>query len=158
MLPIWTQCLACCIKTSGRSKCPSVHLLPGPFHILATLSVRREFRLTLKRCMLWSLGLHQKTRRNCAAFLGWQAITGSLSNISASYPSHLLTCSKRTSHSVGHKSMTRHSSVSKLLLVRRQCNALNLGVEFFLLFSHQIRALLSFLFPRLLPLPNFKPV
>jgi hypothetical protein len=38
------------------------------------------------------------------------------------------------------------------------CNALNLGVEFFLLFSHQIRALLSFLFPRLLPLPNFKPV
>jgi hypothetical protein len=28
------------------------------------------------------------------------------------------------------------------------CNALNLGVEFFLLFSHQIRALLSFLFPR----------
>jgi hypothetical protein len=27
------------------------------------------------------------------------------------------------------------------------CNALNLGVEFFLLFSHQIRALLSFLFP-----------
>jgi hypothetical protein len=38
------------------------------------------------------------------------------------------------------------------------CNALNLGVEFFLLFSHQIRALLSFLFPRLLLLPNFKPV
>jgi hypothetical protein len=38
------------------------------------------------------------------------------------------------------------------------CNALNLGVEFFLLFSHQIRALLSFLFPRLLFLPNFKPV
>jgi hypothetical protein len=28
-----------------------------------------------------------------------------------------------------------------------RCNALNLGVEFFLLFSHQIRALLSFLFP-----------
>jgi hypothetical protein len=28
----------------------------------------------------------------------------------------------------------------------RNCNALNLGVEFFLLFSHQIRALLSFLF------------
>jgi hypothetical protein len=27
-----------------------------------------------------------------------------------------------------------------------KCNALNLGVEFFLLFSHQIRALLSFLF------------
>jgi hypothetical protein len=40
----------------------------------------------------------------------------------------------------------------------RACNALNLGVEFFLLFSHQIRALLSFLFPRLLLLPNFKPV
>jgi hypothetical protein len=39
-----------------------------------------------------------------------------------------------------------------------KCNTLNLGVEFFLLFSHQIRALLSFLFPRLLPLPNFKPV
>jgi hypothetical protein len=39
-----------------------------------------------------------------------------------------------------------------------RCNALNLGVEFFLLFSHQIRALLSFLFPRLLFLPNFKPV
>jgi hypothetical protein len=38
------------------------------------------------------------------------------------------------------------------------CNALNLGVEFFLLFSHQIWALLSFLFPRLLLLPNFKPV
>jgi hypothetical protein len=38
------------------------------------------------------------------------------------------------------------------------CNALNLGVEFFLLFSHQIRALLSLLFPRLLLLPNFKPV
>jgi hypothetical protein len=38
------------------------------------------------------------------------------------------------------------------------CNALNLGVEFFLLFSHQIRALLSFLFPRLLLLPNFKLV
>jgi hypothetical protein len=38
------------------------------------------------------------------------------------------------------------------------CNALNLGVEFFLLFSHQIRALPSFLFPRLLLLPNFKPV
>jgi hypothetical protein len=29
-----------------------------------------------------------------------------------------------------------------------RCNALNLGVEFFLLFSHQIRALFSFLFPR----------
>jgi hypothetical protein len=27
-----------------------------------------------------------------------------------------------------------------------KCNALNLGVDFFLLFSHQIRALLSFLF------------
>jgi hypothetical protein len=40
----------------------------------------------------------------------------------------------------------------------RDCNALNLGVEFFLLSSHQIRALLSFLFPRLLLLPNFKPV
>jgi hypothetical protein len=38
------------------------------------------------------------------------------------------------------------------------CNALNLGAEFFLLFSHQIRALLSFLFPRLLLLSNFKPV
>jgi hypothetical protein len=33
-----------------------------------------------------------------------------------------------------------------------------LGVEFFLLFSHQIRVLLSFLFPASLPLPNFKPV
>jgi hypothetical protein len=41
---------------------------------------------------------------------------------------------------------------------REICNALNLGVEFFLLFSHQIRALLSFLFPRLPLLPNFKPV
>jgi hypothetical protein len=39
---------------------------------------------------------------------------------------------------------------------RPHCNALNLGVEFFLLFSHQIRALLSFLFPRLLPLPQFQ--
>jgi hypothetical protein len=38
------------------------------------------------------------------------------------------------------------------------CNALNLGVEFFLLFSHQIRALLSFLFLVSLLLPNFKPV
>jgi hypothetical protein len=28
----------------------------------------------------------------------------------------------------------------------RRCNALNLGVDFFLLFSHQIRVLLSFLF------------
>jgi hypothetical protein len=28
-----------------------------------------------------------------------------------------------------------------------KCNALNLGVDFFLLFIHQIRALLSFLFP-----------
>jgi hypothetical protein len=27
------------------------------------------------------------------------------------------------------------------------CNALNLGVEFFLCFTHQIQALLSFLFP-----------
>jgi hypothetical protein len=27
-----------------------------------------------------------------------------------------------------------------------ECNALNLGVEFFLLFTHQIQALLSFLF------------
>jgi hypothetical protein len=27
------------------------------------------------------------------------------------------------------------------------CNALNLGVEFFLIFTHQIRVLLSFLFP-----------
>jgi hypothetical protein len=27
-----------------------------------------------------------------------------------------------------------------------RCNALNLGVEFFLLFSHQIQVLLSFLF------------
>jgi hypothetical protein len=34
------------------------------------------------------------------------------------------------------------------LLSMAHCNALNLGVEFFLLFSHQIRALLSFLFPR----------
>jgi ribonuclease HI len=42
--------------------------------------------------------------------------------------------------------------------VRSSCNALNLGVEFFLLFSHQIRALLSFLFPVSLLLPNFKPV
>jgi hypothetical protein len=32
------------------------------------------------------------------------------------------------------------------ILGRLICNALNLGVEFFLLFSHQIRALLSFLF------------
>jgi hypothetical protein len=40
----------------------------------------------------------------------------------------------------------------------RLCNTLNLGVEFFLLFSHQIRALLSFLFPVSLLLPNFKPV
>jgi hypothetical protein len=38
------------------------------------------------------------------------------------------------------------------------CNALNLGVEFFLLFSHQIRALLSFLFLVSLLPPNFKLV
>jgi hypothetical protein len=31
--------------------------------------------------------------------------------------------------------------------MRHHCNALNLGVEFFLLFTHQIQALLSFLFP-----------
>ena len=36
------------------------------------------------------------------------------------------------------------------------CNALNLGVEFFLLFSHQIRALLSFLFPRFAPFTQFQ--
>ena len=70
MLPIWTQCLAYCVKTSGRSKCSSVHLLPGPFHISATLSVRREFRLTLKRCLLWSLGLHQKNTKELRSFLG----------------------------------------------------------------------------------------
>jgi hypothetical protein len=29
----------------------------------------------------------------------------------------------------------------------RRCNALNLGVDFFLLFTHQIQVLLSFLFP-----------
>jgi hypothetical protein len=41
------------------------------------------------------------------------------------------------------------SQLKKCLRVpEEQCNALNLGVEFFLLFSHQIRALLSFLFPR----------
>jgi hypothetical protein len=39
-----------------------------------------------------------------------------------------------------------------------RCNALNLGVDFFLLFPHQIRALLSFLFPISLLPPNFKPV
>jgi hypothetical protein len=38
------------------------------------------------------------------------------------------------------------SIASKALSVPR-CNALNLGVEFFLLFTHQIQALLSFLFP-----------
>jgi hypothetical protein len=32
------------------------------------------------------------------------------------------------------------------ILLDHLCNALNLGVEFFLLFSHQIRVLLSFLF------------
>jgi hypothetical protein len=31
--------------------------------------------------------------------------------------------------------------------VKGKCNALNLGVEFFLLFTHQIQALLPFLFP-----------
>jgi hypothetical protein len=36
------------------------------------------------------------------------------------------------------------------------CNALNLGVEFFFLFSHQIRALLSFLFPRFAPSSQFQ--
>jgi hypothetical protein len=43
-------------------------------------------------------------------------------------------------------------------LLKPLCNALNLVVEFFLLFSHQIRALLSFLFPVSLLPPNFKPV
>jgi hypothetical protein len=32
-------------------------------------------------------------------------------------------------------------------IIEHRCNALNLGVEFFLLFTHQIQALLSFLFP-----------
>jgi hypothetical protein len=40
----------------------------------------------------------------------------------------------------------------------RACNTLNLGVEFFLLFTHQIQVLLSFLFPVSLLLPNFKAV
>jgi hypothetical protein len=52
----------------------------------------------------------------------------------------------------------RRRALRQHLPAAEECNALNLGVEFFLLFSHQIRALLSFLFPRLLPLPNFKPV
>jgi hypothetical protein len=42
-----------------------------------------------------------------------------------------------------HRSSSRSSRSSHKYLM---CNALNLGVEFFLLFSHQIRALLSFLF------------
>jgi hypothetical protein len=49
-------------------------------------------------------------------------------------------------------------SVFILSLQSQGCNALNLGVEFFLLFSHQIRALLSFLFSVSLLPPNFKPV
>ena len=53
---------------------------------------------------------------------------------------------------------TLSKSVGFMKLEADICNALNLGVEFFLLFPHQIRALLSFLFPRLLLLPNFKPV
>jgi hypothetical protein len=36
---------------------------------------------------------------------------------------------------------------SYMILKMPRCNALNLGVEFFLLFTHQIQALLSFLFP-----------
>jgi hypothetical protein len=44
---------------------------------------------------------------------------------------------------------TREEGVPKSLCVVGSmglCNALNLGVEFFLLFTHQIQALLSFLF------------
>jgi hypothetical protein len=50
-------------------------------------------------------------------------------------------------------SWARMSGLSILVCV---CNALNLGVEFFLLFSHQIRELLSFLFPfrSFLPISN----
>jgi hypothetical protein len=47
---------------------------------------------------------------------------------------------------------------SKQIVEQGGCNTLNLGVEFFLLFSHQIRALLSFLFPFRLFFSNFKPV
>jgi hypothetical protein len=36
----------------------------------------------------------------------------------------------------------------------QRCNTLNLGVEFFLLFTHQVQALLSFLFP----LRSFFPI
>jgi hypothetical protein len=45
-----------------------------------------------------------------------------------------------------YKSHRKHKSENRTNMTN--CNALNLGVEFFLLFSHQIRALLSFLFPR----------
>jgi hypothetical protein len=40
--------------------------------------------------------------------------------------------------------------------LKLRCNALNLGVEFFLLFSHQIRALLSVLFSPFAPSSQFQ--
>jgi chromosome segregation ATPase len=50
-----------------------------------------------------------------------------------------------------NKNVILHAKIDELKSCKPStssvCNALNLGVEFFLLFIHQIRALLSFLFP-----------
>jgi hypothetical protein len=46
--------------------------------------------------------------------------------------------------------------ISSVLFMHIYCNALNLGVDFFLLFPHQIRALLSFLFSRFAPSSQFQ--
>jgi hypothetical protein len=55
-----------------------------------------------------------------------------------------------------HRSLPCRRRASGRPIPRHRCNALNLGVEFFLLFSHQIRALLSFLFPRFAPSTQFQ--
>jgi hypothetical protein len=43
-------------------------------------------------------------------------------------------------------------------VARVECNTLNSGVEFFLLFTHQIMGVTLFSLPVSLLLPNFKPV
>jgi hypothetical protein len=54
--------------------------------------------------------------------------------------------------------VARLESIRILLAYATYCNALNLGVEFFLLFTHQIQALLSFSLLVSLILPNFKAI
>jgi hypothetical protein len=53
---------------------------------------------------------------------------------------------------------TKQEEVEAATIQAETCNTLNLGVDFFLLFTHQIQVLLSFLFPFRSSVLNFKAV